>query len=435
MSGDTVSSNLVHGENRPIGSVFAPTPNNDPYPLGNHAENNQNLRLGAAVRLVGAGRVDDHAEQHHRQRLRRPQHDARRRRRRTRQRPCGEEQLVGSPHRNGGAADPGPGGLAERRRPPRRPTTRPFPENPVNGAAVANASCPAGVSDSDAVTFCPYRSSVQSDTVGGEFPIRDAPFRRGSARTARTASQFDPNIPTYDAFFGTTLGSGTTGNGLSGATPSAKKTAQLTAYMQAIVDAINGNPATTGTARRGQDVPVGTSVLGVPFYVAVVGTPDNIANLDAGRNDAAFWRGVIDGTTSQADALSQVGVRPGFGWITGTPHGNEPAGGEASVKELYELAARTDCDNARRLANLDVFIQPVTAPDDRDHNVRTTAWSFDPNRDRGTVQMPENQALLDVAVDSTRASSSSTRTSSRRATSSRRTRTRRTTRSRTSRST
>src|SRR5580765_13272 len=54
MSGDTVSSSLVHGENRPIGSVFAPTPNNDPYPLGNHAENNQNLRLGAAVRLVGA---------------------------------------------------------------------------------------------------------------------------------------------------------------------------------------------------------------------------------------------------------------------------------------------------------------------------------------------------------------------------------------------
>ena len=88
-------------------------------------------------------------------------------------------------------------------------------------------------------------------------------------------------------------------------------------------------------------------------------------------------------------------MRPGFGWITGTPHGNEPAGGEASVKELYELAARTDCDNERRLTNLDVFIQPVTAPDDRDHNVRTTAWSFDPNRDRGTVQMPENRALLE----------------------------------------
>src|SRR6266542_7006645 len=54
MSGDTVSSNLVHGTHSPIGSVFAPTPNNDPDPLGNHAENNQNLRLSAAVRLVGA---------------------------------------------------------------------------------------------------------------------------------------------------------------------------------------------------------------------------------------------------------------------------------------------------------------------------------------------------------------------------------------------
>ena len=54
MSGDTVSSNLVNGTGSPVQSVFAPTPNNDPYPLGDHADNNQNLRLGAGVRLVGA---------------------------------------------------------------------------------------------------------------------------------------------------------------------------------------------------------------------------------------------------------------------------------------------------------------------------------------------------------------------------------------------
>ena len=41
-----------------------------------------------------------------------------------------------------------------------------------------------------------------------------------------------------------------------------------------------------------------------------------------------------------------------------------------------------------------MFIQPVTAPDDRDHNVRTLAWGFDPNRDRGVAAMPENRALL-----------------------------------------
>src|SRR6185436_15612090 len=54
VSGSTITSNLVQGANAPIGSVFAPTPNNDPFALGNHAENNQNLRLGAGVRLVGA---------------------------------------------------------------------------------------------------------------------------------------------------------------------------------------------------------------------------------------------------------------------------------------------------------------------------------------------------------------------------------------------
>jgi hypothetical protein len=40
---------------------------------------------------------------------------------------------------------------------------------------------------------------------------------------------------------------------------------------------------------------------------------------------------VISGATPEATALSQVGIRPAFGWITGTPHGNEPAGGEGSV--------------------------------------------------------------------------------------------------------
>ena len=313
----------------------------------------------------------------------------------------------------------------------------PVPENPVNGSAVANASCPAGVSDSNAVTFCPYRSSDQADTVGGEWPIPDAPAAiEDPPNCTSNGVQFDPNIPTYDAFFGTTLGSGTTGNGLSGATPSAKKTAQLTAYMQAIVNAINSNPATTGTRVGIKMYQSGSSVLGVPFYVAVVGTPDNIANLDAGRNDAAFWRGVHrrDDVAGRR-ARRRSATRPGFGWITATPHGNEPAGGEASAKELYELAARTDCDNQRRLHNLDVFIQPVTAP-----------GRPRPQRPHDGVELrPEprlrhrpdarEQGAPRRRPRSTRACSSSTPTSRRRATSSRRTRTRRSTRSRTSRST
>ncbi|MGN6679773.1 MAG: hypothetical protein ACTHKL_18575, partial [Streptosporangiaceae bacterium] len=271
----------------------------------------------------------------------------------------------------------------------------PVPENPVNGATVADSSCPSGVSDSTAVTFCPYRDGDQADTASGEYPIPNAPGSVGGpTNCTNSASQFDPNIPSYDSFFGTTLGSGTTGDGLSGTTPSAKSTTQLMNYMQAVVDAINNNPNSTGQRVAAKIVQEGTSVLGTPFDYVVIGTPGNIANLDSGRNDQAFWTGVINGSVSQSQALSQVDSRPAFAWITGAPHGNEPAGGEASVKELYELAARTDCGNIQRLRNLDVFIQPVTAPDDRDHNNRTTAWDFDPNRDRGTIQMPENRALI-----------------------------------------
>ncbi|HEY3101597.1 MAG TPA: hypothetical protein VGL14_21925, partial [Methylomirabilota bacterium] len=391
-------SNLVHGQGAPIASVFAPTPNNDPYPLGSHAENNANLRLGAGVRLVGAAassitdsNITDNAFG-----VLNTTAD-------------GAANNTATPVqaqrnwwglRTGAVTLPtaGPAVWPTTTAPSATTYNPPVPENPVNGSTVANAACPAGVSDSNAVSFCPYRSSTQSDQLGGEYPIADAPIALDDPAGCTSGMQLDPNIPTYDAFFGTVLGGPATGDGLNGPTPSAKKTGSLMDYLQAVRNAIAAHPATTGTRVAVKLYPAGTSVLGVPMSIIVVGTPDNIANLDAGRNDAAFWRGVIDGSTSQAAALSQVGVRPAFGWITGTPHGNEPAGGEASVKELYDLTARMDCANAQRLGNLDVFIQPVTAPDDRDHNLRTTAWSFDPNRDRGTIQMPENQVLFDDAV-------------------------------------
>jgi hypothetical protein len=392
MTDDTVSSNLVNGEGSPIQSVYAPTPNNDPYPRGDHAEGNQNLRLAAGVRLVGAGpssvnrsNITDNAFG-----VINTSAD-------------GVSANTATPVdaredwwglRTGAVTLPTPGPAIW----PDvvTPTTinPPVPENPVNGSPVADAACPSGFSDSNAVTFCPYRSSDQADSVGGEYPIAEAPGAPGQrGQCSGSTAALDPNIPSYDSFFGTTLGSGMTGDGLSSNPPSAKQTGQLMAYLHAVVDAINSHPSTTGRRVAAKLVEEGRSVLGVPFDYVVIGTPNNIANLDAGRNDQAFWRGVIDGSTSPAVAKAQVDRRPAFAWITGAPHGNEPAGGEGSVKELYELAARTDCDNASRLGNLDVFIQPVTAPDDRDHNNRTLAWSFDPNRDRGTFLMPENRAL------------------------------------------
>ncbi|HZC51135.1 MAG TPA: hypothetical protein VE441_01360, partial [Mycobacterium sp.] len=393
MTGDTVSSNLVNGAGAPVRSVYPPTPDNDPYPLGDHADNNEHLRLAAGVRLAGAApssitgsNITDNAFG-----VLNTTSD-------------GATANTASPVtatgdwwglRTGTVSLPAPGPAVwpDIVSPAGTVNNPPVPENPVNGSPVADAACPAGVRDSTAVTFCPYRDSAQADTAGGQLPVADAPGPASEPRGCPGGMRLDPSIPSYDSFFGTTLGSGTTGDGLSGPAPSAKQTGQLMAYMHAVVNAINSHPGSTGRRVAAKIVQEGTSVLGVPFDYVVIGTPDNIANLNAGRDDQAFWRGVIDGTTPPSVAQSQVGRRPAFAWITGAPHGNEPAGGEASAKELYELAARTDCDNAARLASLDLFVQPVTAPDDRDHNNRTLAWSFDPNRDRGTFLMPENRGL------------------------------------------
>ncbi|HYK28156.1 MAG TPA: hypothetical protein VEV61_09335 [Streptosporangiaceae bacterium] len=395
MTGDTVSSNLVNGTGSPVQTVLSPTPNNDPYPLGNYATNNQNLRLGAGVRLVGAGasaigasNITDNAFGVLNTTLDGMTAD-------TATPVTAQNDWWGLRTGNVSLPTPGPAVWPDIANPSSTTYNPPVPENPVNGSPVADSECPSGVSDSAAVTFCPYRDGDQADTLQGEYPIPNAPGPvSGSASCSSSASQYDPNIPSYDSFFNSTLGSGSTGDGLSGASPSAQKTGPLMAYMQAVVDAINNNPNTTGQRVAAKIVQEGTSVLGTPFDYVVIGTPDNIANLNSGRDDQAFWTGVMDGSVSQSQALAQVNSRPAFAWVTGAPHGNEPAGGEASVKELYELAARTDCDNAQRLQNLDVFIQPVTAPDDRDHNNRTTAWDFDPNRDRGTIYMPENRALI-----------------------------------------
>ena len=84
------------------------------------------------------------------------------------------------------------------------------------------------------------------------------------------------------------------------------------------------------------------------FYV--VSSADNIENLDTGRADGPFWEGIKDGSVSEAAGLAAVSTRPAMGWITATPHGGEAAAAEAISKMLYELTARVDCWNLRRLA-------------------------------------------------------------------------------------
>ena len=210
--------------------------------------------------------------------------------------------------------------------------------------------------------------------------------------------QYDPSIPTFAQVAATASPAFTTNNGQSTGTLGGFQTgtnnrhpsADLYTYQQAIADATANNPRVRVVTRT-----IGTTFEGRPFKISIVGTPAHIENVDS---DAAFWRGVRAGTIPKSSALATLdsgSAPPSFGWMTETPHGNEPAGGEATMRMLYELAARTDCANQRRLANMTTFIDPARNPDGRDNNTRTTGYSFDPNRDLAFQTQDVNTQALD----------------------------------------
>jgi hypothetical protein len=196
---------------------------------------------------------------------------------------------------------------------------------------------------------------------------------------------FDPSVRTWDQVF---PNSPIAGNNSTG-TSQRHLTADLYTYAQALMADV-----AAGERVRIIEKDIGATVLGRRLKYYVIGTPENIANLDAGRNDGAFWRGVISGEVPASDGLAAVRTRPAFAWVTATPHGSEPAAGEAISRQLYELAARTDCHNLTRLRNLTLFIDPARNPDGRDAINRYTAWGFDPNRDFGTRNQPENRNFM-----------------------------------------
>ena len=206
-----------------------------------------------------------------------------------------------------------------------------------------------------------------------------------------TTLKYDPTIPTFTQFATEQGFEYKTLGGFDTGTKDRHETAELYEYEQAIANATAGNPRVRVLSRT-----IGNTFEGRTFQYSVVGTPQHIADLES---DAAFWRGVRGGAISTEEGLAAVrSVDPpaAFGWITETPHGNEPAGGEASMRMLYELAAREDCANAERLQSMDFFIDPARNPDGRDNNTRTTAYAFDPNRDLMYQTQDVNQAPLET---------------------------------------
>ena len=220
--------------------------------------------------------------------------------------------------------------------------------------------------------------------------------------TCQTTLNYDKNVPTWDHYFNdvdtqtgaiTPFAAGGTGQG------GRNLTHNLDLYFDAVTAAVNNSPVTRDRVEIVKKS-LGTSELGtrgipgrdLAFWV--IGSKANIDKLDTPGGDAEFWAGVRSGAISEQDGVAGAASRPAFGWVTATPHGNEPAAGEAISRELYEMAARLDCENLQRLSNMDTFLMPVRNPDGRDNNVRTTAWAFDPNRDFGTHNQHENDVFI-----------------------------------------
>lgn len=132
---------------------------------------------------------------------------------------------------------------------------------------------------------------------------------------------------------------------------------------------------------------------GRPLRYALVSTAGNLGRLTAIRQDLDRLR---DPSTSEQEAAAIVARTPAILWVAANVHGNEPSGGDAVVRLLYELAGRSDCVASSILDNAIVGLIPVQNPDGRAHDRRYNSYAFDMNRDGLVATQPEVSGRLQL---------------------------------------
>ncbi|HVE99458.1 MAG TPA: M14 family metallocarboxypeptidase, partial [Mycobacteriales bacterium] len=80
-------------------------------------------------------------------------------------------------------------------------------------------------------------------------------------------------------------------------------------------------------------------------------------------------------------------------------HGNEPAGRDACLISLRDLAFTTDAELIQQMTDTTIMFVPTANPDGRQNNTRTNTESVDINRDHLNLVSPEARAMAQVVRD------------------------------------
>ena len=198
---------------------------------------------------------------------------------------------------------------------------------------------------------------------------RAARLRRWQTRTPRAARTSARRMWIRRSAPGSRCDGAPLGGG-TGGTAARRTDAELYAYLDAIVNDTIGNPRVKVVKRS-----AGTTELGRDIPYVVVGTPENIDNLDTGRttppSGAASVRAASPRQARARGRRHAPGVRLGHGHA----HGNEPAAGEAIMRLLYELARAQGLRQRAPPENLDIFIDAARNPDGRDQSRSASAYA------------------------------------------------------------
>jgi hypothetical protein len=185
---------------------------------------------------------------------------------------------------------------------------------------------------------------------------------------------FDPAVPTWESVNGFELGS------------RQATYAEVDRYVDAVAEA-SPNAVSRDLALETWE--------GRPLPYAIVSRAKHLAPRRL-ESIAGTMRSIRAARVPSAEVARIAASTPAIVNVSANVHGDEPSGTDASMKLLYELAARTDCANRERLKRLVTFILPIQNPDGRERGTRENAYGFDLNRDWFARTQPETDAKVEL---------------------------------------